>query len=91
MDVETDDVIEVGGTWLSPDHSAAMELCSEHSGMQKCRNGRTMKTQAMACVVLALHSCSCHHPCGKKLLGVFLLLPRAQLNSAQAGDRGVQC
>ncbi|OLQ13627.1 putative flavin-containing monoamine oxidase A [Symbiodinium microadriaticum] len=29
MDVETDDVIEVGGTWLSPAHSAALELCRE--------------------------------------------------------------
>ncbi|CAE7329156.1 MAOA [Symbiodinium natans] len=29
MDVGTDDVIEIGGTWLSPDHSAALDLCRE--------------------------------------------------------------
>ncbi|CAK9037775.1 unnamed protein product [Durusdinium trenchii] len=28
-DVETDDVIEIGGTWLSPEHSAALRLATE--------------------------------------------------------------
>ena len=32
MDVGTDDVIEIGGTWLSPDHSAALDLCRERLG-----------------------------------------------------------
>ncbi|CAJ1340342.1 unnamed protein product [Effrenium voratum] len=29
MDVDTDDVIEIGGTWLSPDHTAALQLSRE--------------------------------------------------------------
>mmetsp|Transcript_42532 Transcript_42532/g.95474 ORF Transcript_42532/g.95474 Transcript_42532/m.95474 type:complete len:555 (+) Transcript_42532:39-1703(+) len=29
MDVWTDDVIEIGGTWLSPEHSATLQLCKE--------------------------------------------------------------
>ncbi|CAE8634792.1 unnamed protein product [Polarella glacialis] len=29
LDAVTDDVIELGGTWLSPEHSAALALCRE--------------------------------------------------------------
>ena len=35
LDVGTDDVIEIGGTWLSPEHSSALQLCQERLGPER--------------------------------------------------------
>jgi monoamine oxidase len=37
-DVISDNVIEMGGTWLSPDHTAALELCRQHLGLEVFRS-----------------------------------------------------
>ncbi|KAG7338695.1 flavin containing amine oxidoreductase [Nitzschia inconspicua] len=33
-DVISDDVIEMGGTWLSPEHSAVLDLCQQQLGLE---------------------------------------------------------